>query len=237
MGLQHPDTASPCLAFAPGCRSCPLPGAPGRECCKDAACAAPGSRCHSPAWTWHTLGIDERGKGLLAVLGGGDLSVLGWVLWCLHGQPGPGLLSVYRQQGETWISSKTCWKRKLSSIIALVRTGLGTCRDLGQTKQAGSRLYQRGGSEWHQEIVWEPGIKKRCGSLQKAGGAPSIAPTMLTAPRILGLCCALGWGSPCQPGPQRERWSWAVAVALPFPRVPGADMGWEQRPWWDLAAG
>lgn len=98
-----------------------------------------------PAWAWRTLGINKRGKGLLAVLCGGDHWVLGWVLWCLHGQSGPGLLSACRQLRETWLSHKTCWKRKLSSITALVRRLHVAGHDPGSGADQEGRIWIRPG--------------------------------------------------------------------------------------------
>lgn len=52
------DTPSPCLVFALGCSSCPLPRAPGRERCRMLPMLL-SAKPNSPAWTWRTLGMDQ----------------------------------------------------------------------------------------------------------------------------------------------------------------------------------
>lgn len=161
--------------------------------------------------------------------------MLGWVLWCLHGQPGPALLSACCQLWETWLSRKTCWKRKLSSITALVRRLHGAGDVLGSG--IGSRLDQTGGTEWHQEKVWEPAESWWC-SMHHRDDAHG--PTDPVAPP----CPGTGHSVPAQ----CEQCNWDVAVGsaslsqvlgrtgnsihaavVPAVKLPGMEWDWKCR--------
>lgn len=150
-GAPAPQHSQPLPGLCPGMQQLPCAPRPGQGVVQDSARATSASQCchpskpNIPAWAWRTLGIDKRGKGLLAVLCGGDRWVLGWVLWCLHGQSGPGLLSACRQLRETWLSHKTCWKRKLSSITALVRRLHRAGHDPGSGADQEGRIWIRPG--------------------------------------------------------------------------------------------
>lgn len=151
MGPQHSNTPSPCQVFALGCSSCPVPRALGRAWCRilpvlhqPLSAATPQSQTSLPGLGAPWALTSEARASLLSSVE--EIAwVLGWVLWCLHGQSGPGLLSACRQLRETWLSHKTCWKRKLSSITALVRRLHVAGHDPGSGADQEGRIWIRPG--------------------------------------------------------------------------------------------
>lgn len=147
------DTPSPCLVFALGCRAalCPVPWAGrGAGCCP---CCSQQSQTALPGlgapWAW----TSEARASLLSSLEEMGGCWVGFYGVCMDSQALHCCLPV-----ASW--ERLAFPTRLvgkSSITALVGRLHGVGDVLGSgTDQAGWISDQTGGTEWHQEKVWEP---------------------------------------------------------------------------------